>query len=330
MSICLASRWFRDSVWQACAIMPQRDRIERPEGNKKMPITANGRLGKFSERELKEAEELGHVRFLATVGVAAPHRGKFRSIDDGVVRRCVAKSMASMSDRDFDDAWQKGHIGFLADAWGCTPKYLRGLRTKPYPPGPGWRRKRTAEVGGRTSRRDDRMIRLEALNRSLKPPRELGGVFLPKGCQEQFQFMFVAEMPAMNEPKDRPIDENFNFDVTVRDKFLQGMMIKYRVGGSYATDIVKERDVPRRPTRTEINKWLPFLLKEIGVIGPKAIVVLGRRTYVQSFKPVVERRVPRGIVVDWVFHYGSQVRRDKFERRFSRVIARIRRSLDEV
>jgi hypothetical protein len=92
---------------------------------------------------------------------------------------------------------------------------------------------------------NSRLEELEKLNRTLKMPQELGGIFLPKGSPEQFDFMFVAEMPSMNEPKKNN-NENFNFGVTARDRFFQEMMIKYDVAGSYVTDIVKKRDIPRR------------------------------------------------------------------------------------
>jgi len=174
---------------------------------------------------------------------------------------------------------------------------------------------------------NDKLAELEKLNKSLKPPRELSGVFLPIGSRRKFDFMFVAEMPSMNEPnKKSGENKNFNFSVTVRDRFFQEMMTKYGVAGSYVTDIVKARDIPRQPTEKEIQKWLPFLLKEIEVIQPKAIIVLGRRTYEVSFKPFVDPLISKKIKVNYVFHYSSQVPRKKFERRFSKVINQIRNS----
>lgn len=173
---------------------------------------------------------------------------------------------------------------------------------------------------------NNKLNKLEKLNKILKPPRELSGVFLPRNSQKQFDFMFVAEMPSMNEPKKKSgKNENFNFGVTTRDRFFQEMMTKYGVDGSYVTDIVKKRDVPRRPTKKEIQKWLPFLLKEIEIIQPKAIIVLGRRTYEASFRPFVKSSTSK-IKVDYVFHYSSQVPKNKFERRFSEVIRRMRNS----
>ena len=166
---------------------------------------------------------------------------------------------------------------------------------------------------------DETLEKLNELNKTLSTPKELGGAFLPKGAQKQFYFMFVAEMPSMARPKDiAALGGNFN--VSARDNFFQEMMTKYGVAGSYVTDIVKEGDIPRRPTEEEIKKWLPFLLKEIEIIQPKIIIVLGKRTYEGSFKKYVEPHIPKETKVDWVFHYSSQVPRDKFEQKFSEKI----------
>lgn len=168
---------------------------------------------------------------------------------------------------------------------------------------------------------NSKLEKLNRLNKLLKAPKELGGLFLPKNSKKQFITMFIAEMPSMNEPKGKSNQkENFNFDVTKRDKFLQEMMLKYGVAGSYITDIVKERDLPRKPTGKEIKKWLQFLLKEIKIIKPKNIIVLGRRTYEDSFKPYVEPKLPKDIRVNWVYHYSNQVQRHIFERRFKKII----------
>ena len=142
---------------------------------------------------------------------------------------------------------------------------------------------------------DNRLTRLEALNKTLVPPDFLGGVFLPPDSPKKFRdVMFLAEMPSMNVPigwvKGQP---NFNFNVTSRDRFLQEMMSKYGVAGRYATDIVKKRAAPRTPTRSEVEYWLPFLRKEIEIIQPQALVVIGRRTYDQSFMPFVAQHISK-------------------------------------
>ena len=167
----------------------------------------------------------------------------------------------------------------------------------------------------------DKIRKIEKLNKTLESQKELGGTFLPVGVKEQFDIMFIAEMPSMKTPKI--INQDFNFKVTARDRFFQEMLVKYGVGGSYVTDIVKERNIPRRPTKEEIKEWLPFLLKEIEIIDPRAIVVLGKRTYDASFKRNVEPFISQNIKIDYVFHYSSQVPRSKFEERFAEVVDRI-------
>jgi len=172
---------------------------------------------------------------------------------------------------------------------------------------------------------NDKLNKLENLNETLKPPRELGGMFLPKGSPKQYDFMFIAEMPSMSTTRDIS-GLGGNFNVSTRDKFFQKTMVKYGVDGSYVTDIVKKGDIPRKPTEKEIRKWLPFLLKEVEIIQPKVIIVLGKRTYEASFKPFVEPLISKDIKVSYVFHYSSQVSRDKFERRFSKIINKMRYS----
>lgn len=172
---------------------------------------------------------------------------------------------------------------------------------------------------------DRKLKSLEELNKQLTLPKELGGVFLPEGVKEKFDFMFIGEMPSMNEPKNWDGISNYNFNVTKRDKFLQDMMVKYAVGGSYITDIVKEIDIARMPIKDEIKKWLSYLLKEIDILEPRVIVVLGERTYKKSFQKYVEPFISKNIKVDYVFHYCSQVTRDKFENRFSEVVSRLKK-----
>lgn len=44
---------------------------------------------------------------------------------------------------------------------------------------------------------DRKLKSLEELNKQLTLPKELGGVFLPEGVKEKFDFMFIGEMPSM-------------------------------------------------------------------------------------------------------------------------------------
>ncbi|HOI97671.1 MAG TPA: uracil-DNA glycosylase family protein [Candidatus Pacearchaeota archaeon] len=150
---------------------------------------------------------------------------------------------------------------------------------------------------------DDKLKKLNDLNKPLKP---LGGLFLPQGAKKQFEFMFVAEMPSMNEPEEINDGESFNFGVSAPDRFLQKLMTENKVSGSYVTDIVKKRDKPRRPTEEEIMHWCPILLEEIEIIRPKYIIVIGKTNYERNFKKFVEPRIPSSIKIDWVWHYSQQ------------------------
>lgn len=163
------------------------------------------------------------------------------------------------------------------------------------------------------------------LNKPLKPH---GGVFLPENFPKQFEFMLIAEMPSMNKPKDKTTNaSSFNFDVTASDRFLQELMTKYGIAGSYVTDIVKTSDLPRRPTQKEVEQWLPHLLKEIEVIQPKYIVVLGKINYEHNFKRFVGPFISKGIKVDWVYHYSQQGSKTnaEVEQKFAEIINSMRK-----
>ena len=170
---------------------------------------------------------------------------------------------------------------------------------------------------------DDKLKMLNDLNRPLKP---LGGLFLPPGTKEQFEFMFVAEMPSMNEPEEIKNGESFNFGVSAPDRLLQKLMAENKVSGSYVTDIVKKRDKPRRPTKEEIMYWRPVLLEEIKIIQPKYIVVLGKTNYELNFRKYIEPMVSAPIKIDWVWHYSQQGSKTnaEIEQRFFDVVNRMR------
>ena len=68
------------------------------------------------------------------------------------------------------------------------------------------------------------------------------------------------------------------------------------------------------------------MLKEINIIQPRYIIVLGKANYENNFKRLVEPLVPEGIKIDWVHHYSQQGRKtnDEVEQRFGEVISKIR------
>ena len=164
----------------------------------------------------------------------------------------------------------------------------------------------------------DKIEALSRLNRQLSPPEELCGLFLPPGARQRDDILFLAEMPSMNEPSNS-VHTPFNFGVTARDRFFQDMLVKYGLAGVYVTDIVKRRDVPRRPTKSEIVLWLPFLKKELAILTPSMIIVIGKRTY-DSFIRHVAEQLNDHFRHDFIFHYCSQVSRSKFEERLREVV----------
>ncbi len=148
---------------------------------------------------------------------------------------------------------------------------------------------------------------IEKLNRELKPiPEDLPGRFLPEGYPEQFDFMFLAPRPSMNVPRGWDGEKNYNFDVTSKDKFFQEILVECGVAGSYVTDIVKKRAKPgEKITSIEINEYLPFLLKEIDIIVPKFIILIGS-TAEKIFDEEIAHDIPKHLKVATVWHYSQQ------------------------
>ena len=93
------------------------------------------------------------------------------------------------------------------------------------------------------------------------------GRFLPS-----VNVMFIAEMPTI-PPKNIGWYPEDNFP------HLAGLFEKFGLGGSYITDIVKTSTKAGRPTQKEIDKYFPFLEREIELLKPKIIVALGDNAF---------------------------------------------------
>ncbi len=175
---------------------------------------------------------------------------------------------------------------------------------------------------------DSRVIELEKLNEQLKPvPEDLPGKFLPEDFPKRFDFMFLTDRPSMYMPEDWDGASNYNFDVTKRDKFFQKLLIKHGAAGRYATDIVKKRDLAsEKPNSKEILEYLPFLFKEIEIIEPKGIILIGKWAEM-IFWEYIWYHIPDGIKTDWVWHYNQpwNIKTDyEIEKRFQDVVRKIR------
>jgi hypothetical protein len=173
----------------------------------------------------------------------------------------------------------------------------------------------------------DRESKIMRLNSKLKLPDELPGRFLPKSSSPRFDIILLAEMPSMKVPRGWNGVDNYNFDLTKRDSFFQYMLVKHGIAGAYCTDIVKKRDVPRKPSAEEVRGWRDFLMKEIAIINPSLILVVGRRTYETSYEPCI-LPLDSEITSDYIFHYCSQVPKQKFEYRLKETLERHRHLLN--
>ena len=159
------------------------------------------------------------------------------------------------------------------------------------------------------------------LNKTLSPPpQERSGLFLPIGSDKRYDVLLLAEMPSMNKTKDKNFSAH-NFHATERDSFFRKMLVKYGLSGVYVTDIVKRRATPRKPTKHEIEKWLPFLKKEIAILNPSIVIAIGWRTY-ESFLLYVNPYLDSVFHHDFIYHYCSRVTRAKFESRLRDVVAK--------
>lgn len=163
---------------------------------------------------------------------------------------------------------------------------------------------------------------LSKLNKQLSPPEELCGVFLPYDVEEKRDdVLLLAKMPSMSEPKEK-VQGPYNFNVTADDRFFQEMLVKHGLSGIYATDIVKCRDKPRKPTEEEVESWLPFLKKELSILSPRIIIVIGKGTYCDIFLPLVEEHLDGHFQHDYIFQNSHWVKPEEFEDRLREVVTK--------
>jgi hypothetical protein len=169
---------------------------------------------------------------------------------------------------------------------------------------------------------------IEDINVKVKRKGGLPGSFLPKAVAPRHDVMFLAEMPTNKVSVNN--DEHENFNATARDRFFVDSLKTYGVVGSYVTDIAKKRNSPRRPSDKEIVEWREILLEEIIAIDPKLIIIIGKRNYYENYMPFIKQYIKKGIADDWIFHYCSQVPRNKFTRRFVEVFEKHKKMLYDI
>jgi uracil-DNA glycosylase len=123
---------------------------------------------------------------------------------------------------------------------------------------------------------------LEKINTEIINEAKTGqyylGRFIPKISETiNTQVMFVAEMPTFPSKKDKwnPRD---NFFLTKSDLKFVKLLNKLGLAGCYITDVVKKCALAGEPTEEDLQKFKPYLQKEISTLNPKVIVSLGERT----------------------------------------------------
>jgi uracil-DNA glycosylase len=123
------------------------------------------------------------------------------------------------------------------------------------------------------------------------------------------QIMLIGQNPGREEAKQgRPF-------VGRSGKYLDMVLSKSNLDRNqlYITSVVKETTPGnRKPTREEIERWMPYLLEEVRRVKPRIIVLMG----------TVAWRTPRLAGVDYVetYHPAAAMRfpaaRERFERDF--------------
>ena len=124
--------------------------------------------------------------------------------------------------------------------------------------------------------------------------------------------MLIGQNPGREEAKQgRPF-------VGRSGKYLDMVLSKNNLDRSklYITSVVKETTPKnRKPTAEEIERWMPYLVREIRQVKPQTIVLMGTVAwmtprlpdieYIETYHPAAAMRFPRA--------------RDKFEHDFQRL-----------
>lgn len=122
----------------------------------------------------------------------------------------------------------------------------------------------------------DKAKRLEEVLDELKKlPLYEGANFVPGEGSSEAEIIFIGEAPGQKE------DEQGKPFVGAAGKFLSEMLESIGLSREdvFITNIVKQRPPNNRdPLPNEIESHWPLLLKQIEIIDPKIIVMLGRHS----------------------------------------------------
>jgi uracil-DNA glycosylase len=138
------------------------------------------------------------------------------------------------------------------------------------------------------------------------------------GGPKDAQIMLIGQNPGREEAKQgRPF-------VGMSGKYLEIVLRKNGLdrGKLYITSVVKETTPGnRKPSREEIERWMPHLLEEVRRIRPRIVVLMG----------TVAWKTPRLQGIDYIetYHPAAAMRfpaaRERFERDFKELRKRVSR-----
>jgi uracil-DNA glycosylase len=145
-------------------------------------------------------------------------------------------------------------------------------------------------------------------------PPEISGkeIVFGEGPTEA-EVMLIGQNPGKEEAKRR---KPF---VGRSGKYLNSVLLKNNIDrrNLYITSVVKQPTPGnRKPTKQEIDYWMPYLIEEIKRVRPKVIFLMGE----------VARETPRfeGISYIETYHPAAAMRFPKARERFERDIKRIK------
>lgn len=144
------------------------------------------------------------------------------------------------------------------------------------------------------------------------------GNVVPGEGPSSARIMLVGQNPGCEEVKQgRPF-------VGRSGRYLNEVLKKYGIDRSklFITSVVKEATPNnRKPTETEIRRWLPYLMDEIKRVGPQVIVLMG----------TVAQGIPRLEGIEYVetYHPAAAMRFPKIRKKFESDFARLKELVDQ-
>ncbi len=163
--------------------------------------------------------------------------------------------------------------------------------------------RKTQEKTVQQPKKDKKTLLLELYDRMQRESRctlyeGSSGYVFGEGNPES-QVVFIGEAPGEEEDRQkRPF-------VGKAGQYLNQKLAQFGISRQdvYITNVVKSRPPGnRKPTKEEMMRCIPYLLKEIEIINPKLIVCLGATAYEGIFGKSAQITKIRGKVLSYPFN----------------------------